>query len=225
VALIRFDMSEYMERHTVSRLIGAPPGYVGFDQGGLLTDGVDQHPHCVLLLDEIEKAHLDLFNVLLQPRRAKKRRSSPRRKPPGSGGNPPPRRGSVPKVPDADSENCEAATATGAYYWVKCIFDFSSDKNGKSLGYSIKYCPTDDDKADRVIKDGVATVEEAKAIAQPRRSRHPIIWLGGRHSWQSVTPNATAKSGTALCRGSRVMRQRLRQASNGRPTYCSASDA
>jgi ATP-dependent Clp protease ATP-binding subunit ClpA len=64
--LIRFDMSEYMERHTVSRLIGAPPGYVGFDQGGLLTDGVDQHPHCVLLLDEIEKAHPDLFNVLLQ---------------------------------------------------------------------------------------------------------------------------------------------------------------
>jgi ATP-dependent Clp protease ATP-binding subunit ClpA len=59
-------MSEYMERHTVSRLIGAPPGYVGFDQGGLLTDGVDQHPHCVLLLDEIEKAHPDLFNVLLQ---------------------------------------------------------------------------------------------------------------------------------------------------------------
>ena len=57
VELIRFDMSEYMERHTVSRLIGAPPGYVGFDQGGLLTDGIDQHPHCVLLLDEIEKAH------------------------------------------------------------------------------------------------------------------------------------------------------------------------
>jgi ATP-dependent Clp protease ATP-binding subunit ClpA len=66
VELIRFDMSEYMERHTVSRLIGAPPGYVGFDQGGLLTDGVDQHPHCVLLLDEVEKAHPDLFNVLLQ---------------------------------------------------------------------------------------------------------------------------------------------------------------
>src|SRR6201997_2142227 len=66
VELIRFDMSEYMERHTVSRLIGAPPGYVGFDQGGLLTDGVDQHPHCVLLLDEIEKAHPDVFNVLLQ---------------------------------------------------------------------------------------------------------------------------------------------------------------
>jgi ATP-dependent Clp protease ATP-binding subunit ClpA len=64
--LIRFDMSEYMERHTVSRLLGAPPGYVGFDQGGLLTDGVDQHPHCVLLLDEIEKAHPDLYNVLLQ---------------------------------------------------------------------------------------------------------------------------------------------------------------
>jgi len=59
-------MSEYMERHTVSRLIGAPPGYVGFDQGGLLTDGVDQHPHCVVLLDEIEKAHPDLYNVLLQ---------------------------------------------------------------------------------------------------------------------------------------------------------------
>jgi ATP-dependent Clp protease ATP-binding subunit ClpA len=59
-------MSEYMERHTVSRLIGAPPGYVGFDQGGLLTDGVDQHPHCVLLLDEVEKAHPDLFNILLQ---------------------------------------------------------------------------------------------------------------------------------------------------------------
>jgi ATP-dependent Clp protease ATP-binding subunit ClpA len=66
VELIRFDMSEYMERHTVSRLIGAPPGYVGFDQGGLLTDGVDQHPHCVVLLDEIEKAHPDLFNMLLQ---------------------------------------------------------------------------------------------------------------------------------------------------------------
>jgi ATP-dependent Clp protease ATP-binding subunit ClpA len=66
VEIIRFDMSEYMERHTVSRLLGAPPGYVGFDQGGLLTDGVDQHPHCVLLLDEIEKAHPDLFNVLLQ---------------------------------------------------------------------------------------------------------------------------------------------------------------
>src|SRR5438874_2200131 len=66
VELLRFDMSEYMERHTVSRLIGAPPGYVGFDQGGLLTDGIDQHPHCVLLLDEIEKAHMDLFNILLQ---------------------------------------------------------------------------------------------------------------------------------------------------------------
>jgi len=66
VELIRFDMSEYMERHTISRLIGAPPGYVGFDQGGLLTDGVDQHPHCVLLLDEIEKAHPDLYNILLQ---------------------------------------------------------------------------------------------------------------------------------------------------------------
>jgi ATP-dependent Clp protease ATP-binding subunit ClpA len=66
VELIRFDMSEYMERHTVSRLIGAPPGYVGFDQGGLLTDAIDQHPHAVLLLDEIEKAHPDLFNVLLQ---------------------------------------------------------------------------------------------------------------------------------------------------------------
>ncbi len=66
VELLRFDMSEYMERHTVSRLIGAPPGYVGFDQGGLLTDGIDQHPHSVLLLDEIEKAHMDLFNILLQ---------------------------------------------------------------------------------------------------------------------------------------------------------------
>ncbi|MBU4529667.1 MAG: ATP-dependent Clp protease ATP-binding subunit ClpA [Hoeflea sp.] len=66
VELLRFDMSEYMERHTVSRLIGAPPGYVGFDQGGLLTDGVDQHPYSVLLLDEIEKAHPDLFNILLQ---------------------------------------------------------------------------------------------------------------------------------------------------------------
>ncbi|MEZ5841150.1 MAG: ATP-dependent Clp protease ATP-binding subunit ClpA [Hyphomicrobiales bacterium] len=66
VELLRFDMSEYMERHTISRLIGAPPGYVGFDQGGLLTDGVDQHPYCVLLLDEIEKAHPDLFNILLQ---------------------------------------------------------------------------------------------------------------------------------------------------------------
>jgi len=66
VELIRFDMSEYMERHTVSRLIGAPPGYVGFDQGGLLTDAIDQHPHAILLLDEIEKAHPDLFNILLQ---------------------------------------------------------------------------------------------------------------------------------------------------------------
>lgn len=66
VELHRFDMSEYMERHAISRLIGAPPGYVGFDQGGLLTDAVDQHPHCVLLLDEIEKAHPDLFNILLQ---------------------------------------------------------------------------------------------------------------------------------------------------------------
>jgi len=66
VELIRFDMSEYMERHTVSRLIGAPPGYVGFDQGGLLTDSVNKHPHAVLLLDEIEKAHPDVFNLLLQ---------------------------------------------------------------------------------------------------------------------------------------------------------------
>ena len=66
VEMLRFDMSEYMEKHAVSRLIGAPPGYVGFDQGGLLTDGVDQHPHCVLLLDEIEKAHPDVFNILLQ---------------------------------------------------------------------------------------------------------------------------------------------------------------
>ena len=66
IPLQRFDMSEYLERHSVSRLIGAPPGYVGFDQGGLLTDAVDQNPHCVLLLDEIEKAHPDLFNILLQ---------------------------------------------------------------------------------------------------------------------------------------------------------------
>ena len=66
VEFLRFDMSEYMERHTVSRLIGAPPGYVGFDQGGLLTDAVNKTPHCVLLLDEIEKAHPDLFNILLQ---------------------------------------------------------------------------------------------------------------------------------------------------------------
>ena len=66
VELLRFDMSEYMEKHAVSRLIGAPPGYVGFDQGGLLTDGVDQHPHCILLLDEIEKAHPDVYNILLQ---------------------------------------------------------------------------------------------------------------------------------------------------------------
>ena len=66
VQILRFDMSEYMEKHAVSRLIGAPPGYVGFDQGGLLTDGVDQNPHCVLLLDEIEKAHPDIFNILLQ---------------------------------------------------------------------------------------------------------------------------------------------------------------
>ena len=66
IELLRFDMSEYMERHTVSRLIGAPPGYVGFDQGGLLTDAVDQHPHAVVLLDEIEKAHQDVYNILLQ---------------------------------------------------------------------------------------------------------------------------------------------------------------
>ncbi len=66
VELVRFDMSEYMERHSVSRLIGAPPGYVGFEQGGLLTDAVDQQPHCILLLDEVEKAHPDLFNILLQ---------------------------------------------------------------------------------------------------------------------------------------------------------------
>jgi ATP-dependent Clp protease ATP-binding subunit ClpA len=66
IEFIRFDMSEYMERHTVSRLIGAPPGYVGFDQGGLLTEAIAKHPHCVLLLDEIEKAHPDVFNLLLQ---------------------------------------------------------------------------------------------------------------------------------------------------------------
>jgi ATP-dependent Clp protease ATP-binding subunit ClpA len=66
VDLLRFDMSEYMERHTVSRLIGAPPGYVGFDQGGLLTDAVNKNPHAVLLLDEVEKAHPDVFNLLLQ---------------------------------------------------------------------------------------------------------------------------------------------------------------
>ena len=66
IELIRFDMSEYMERHTVSRLIGAPPGYVGFDQGGLLTEAVTKHPHSVVLLDEIEKAHPDVFNLLLQ---------------------------------------------------------------------------------------------------------------------------------------------------------------
>ncbi len=66
VELVRFDMSEYMERHSVSRLIGAPPGYVGFDQGGMLTDAVDKNPHVVLLLDEIEKAHPDVFNILLQ---------------------------------------------------------------------------------------------------------------------------------------------------------------
>ncbi len=66
VNMLRFDMSEYMERHSVSRLLGAPPGYVGFDQGGLLTDGIDQHPYTVLLLDEIEKAHPDIYNILLQ---------------------------------------------------------------------------------------------------------------------------------------------------------------
>ncbi len=66
VELLRFDMSEYMEKHAVSRLIGAPPGYVGFDQGGMLTDGIDQNPHCVLLLDEMEKAHPDVYNILLQ---------------------------------------------------------------------------------------------------------------------------------------------------------------
>jgi ATP-dependent Clp protease ATP-binding subunit ClpA len=66
IELIRFDMSEYMEAHSVSRLIGAPPGYVGFDQGGLLTEQITKHPHCVLLLDEIEKAHPDVFNILLQ---------------------------------------------------------------------------------------------------------------------------------------------------------------
>ncbi|WP_156490289.1 AAA family ATPase, partial [Oleiphilus sp. HI0086] len=66
IELVRFDMSEYMERHTVSRLIGAPPGYVGYDQGGLLTEAVNKNPHCVLLLDEIEKAHPEVFNLLLQ---------------------------------------------------------------------------------------------------------------------------------------------------------------
>jgi ATP-dependent Clp protease ATP-binding subunit ClpA len=66
IELMRFDMSEYMERHTVSRLIGAPPGYVGFDQGGLLTEAINKHPHAVLLLDEIEKAHPEVFNLLLQ---------------------------------------------------------------------------------------------------------------------------------------------------------------
>ncbi len=66
IELLRFDMSEYMERHTVSRLIGAPPGYVGYDEGGLLTDAINKHPHAVLLLDEIEKAHPDIFNILLQ---------------------------------------------------------------------------------------------------------------------------------------------------------------
>jgi ATP-dependent Clp protease ATP-binding subunit ClpA len=66
IELVRFDMSEYMERHTVSRLIGAPPGYVGFDQGGLLTEAISKHPHSVLLLDEVEKAHPDVFNLLLQ---------------------------------------------------------------------------------------------------------------------------------------------------------------
>src|SRR4051812_45932709 len=66
IELIRFDMSEYMERHTVSRLIGAPPGYVGYDRGGLLTEAVSKTPHAILLLDEIEKAHPDVFNVLLQ---------------------------------------------------------------------------------------------------------------------------------------------------------------
>ena len=66
IELVRFDMSEYMERHTVSRLIGAPPGYVGYDQGGLLTEAITKHPHCVLLLDEIEKAHPEVFNLLLQ---------------------------------------------------------------------------------------------------------------------------------------------------------------
>src|SRR5262249_13071892 len=66
VEFLRFDMTEYMEKHTVSRLIGAPPGYVGFDQGGLLTDAVRKTPHAVLVLDEIEKAHPDVYNVLLQ---------------------------------------------------------------------------------------------------------------------------------------------------------------
>lgn len=66
IEFLRFDMSEYMEKHAVSRLIGAPPGYVGFDQGGILTDSIRKHPHCVLLLDEIEKAHMDLYNILLQ---------------------------------------------------------------------------------------------------------------------------------------------------------------
>ena len=66
VELLRFDMSEYMERHSVSRLIGAPPGYVGFDQGGALTDSVNKNPNCIVLLDEIEKAHPEVFNILLQ---------------------------------------------------------------------------------------------------------------------------------------------------------------
>ena len=66
IELVRFDMSEYMERHAVSRLIGAPPGYVGFEQGGLMTEAITKHPYCVLLLDEIEKAHPDIYNILLQ---------------------------------------------------------------------------------------------------------------------------------------------------------------
>ena len=66
IEFLRFDMSEYMEKHAVSRLIGAPPGYVGFEQGGILTDSIRKHPHSILLLDEIEKAHMDLFNILLQ---------------------------------------------------------------------------------------------------------------------------------------------------------------
>ena len=66
IELVRFDMSEYMERHSISKLIGAPPGYVGYDQGGLLTEKIEKTPHCVLLLDEIEKAHFDIYNILLQ---------------------------------------------------------------------------------------------------------------------------------------------------------------
>ena len=116
VAFIRFDMSEYMERHTVSRLIGAPPGYVGFDQGGLLTDAIHQTPHAVLLLDEIEKAHQDLFNLLLAgdgPRRADRQQRAQVRLPPRRADHDQQRRRARAVAPHAGLRRRRARSARG----------------------------------------------------------------------------------------------------------------